>query len=185
MKISFDEYVKIDALNNSKLKKILQSPYHFKNAKEFEKTEAMNFGSAVHLAILESHLIESQFCQSPKFDKRTKQGKEDFAKFEADNQGKLILTEDEMNQVMDIKNKVKDNSFIQSMLKDCVFEETILVDYQGLKMKSRLDGLSSKCIIDVKTTSDASIRGFSSSIVKFGYDFLAYSFYLHCDRKGI
>jgi hypothetical protein len=92
---TYDDYNAIPAVNWSTLKELRKSPLHYKYALDFsqKETPSLLLGRAVHAAILEPENWLGAFAVRPEgIDRRTKIGKEDFAKFEAENQGKTVLT---------------------------------------------------------------------------------------------
>jgi hypothetical protein len=56
----------------------------------------MAFGTAVHTFVLEQDRFADEFVVAEKFDRRTKEGKEAAARFEEGNQGKTLITSEEM-----------------------------------------------------------------------------------------
>jgi hypothetical protein len=168
------------ALGHSRLLKVLRSPEHYKDSIEnpMEPTAAMAFGTAVHAAVLEPELFDSQFGVMPKFDRRTKEGKEAAAKFESENLGKTMITEDDLNAIATIKNSIAQHIGAATKLKNGAAELSGFwtdVD-SGVNCKIRPDWLIQDengnviGILDVKTTKDASLDGFSKAIANFGYD---------------
>lgn len=75
------EYRAFPALNQSAAKKLLVSPAHYQAYMNtpHEETKALRFGTFVHAAILEPHTLNDLYATAPDVDKRTKQGKEDWA----------------------------------------------------------------------------------------------------------
>ena len=55
-------------------------------------TSAMKFGSALHMNVLQPEEFNNHYVISPKFDKRTKQGKADAAEFTNNNMFKTVLS---------------------------------------------------------------------------------------------
>ena len=87
VKDTFAEYLgKVDYYSASDIKNFLKSPKMFfydKYTKVKEENQRhFAIGSAVHEMILEPQLFNSNYLVAPKFDKRTKEGKEAFARFQ-------------------------------------------------------------------------------------------------------
>lgn len=70
-------------LSFSSLKEFIRSPRHYVNylTKERKQTEAMLFGAVCHKLILEPQDFEKEYIIEPEFNKRTNQGKDDYAAF--------------------------------------------------------------------------------------------------------
>ena len=86
------------AIGHTGIVKMLKSPAHFREYLDYphHQTPAMAFGSAVHSFILEPERFSKEVAVAEKFDRRTKEGKEAAAKFEAENQGKSLITSEEL-----------------------------------------------------------------------------------------
>jgi hypothetical protein len=72
-KITETEYNEIQAVRNSELGNIEKSWEHFKLGTD--RTEAMIFGTAFHMYILEEETFWNNFIVAPKYDGRTTEGK--------------------------------------------------------------------------------------------------------------
>ena len=72
-----------EAISKSRLAKMSVCPSYFKWAEtaEIKPSAEMVIGSATHKLILEPTDFDREFVVSPNFDRRTKQGKEDYADF--------------------------------------------------------------------------------------------------------
>lgn len=145
--------------------------YKFIHEKSFQ-SDAMAFGSAVHTAILEPHLFNEQYAISEKFDKRTKAGKDGAAAFEAANIGKLILDQDEFFKISKIKENCLAIPAVKSALESFEKEKSVTWESSGMTFKARLDLVNIKdgVTIDLKTTRDASERGFLRQLLDLRYD---------------
>ena len=85
------EYVSNSMLNNLTGK----SPEYFRFAMDNPQptTPAMKFGSAIHMNVLQPEEFHINYAITPKFDKRTKQGKVDYAEFVNSNMLKTVISE--------------------------------------------------------------------------------------------
>lgn len=94
------EYRAHPAISKSDLFKITKSPLHFKWSMENreEKTAALIFGSACHKYILERDDFDSEFAVALNVDRRTKSGKEEYAKWLEENEGKDVVSSDDMEK---------------------------------------------------------------------------------------
>ena len=92
------EYRAFPALNQSAAKLLVtNSPAHYQAYMntEREETKALRFGTFVHSAILEPHTLNDLYATAPDVDRRTKDGKEQWAAFATANVGKTILDAEE------------------------------------------------------------------------------------------
>lgn len=147
-----------------------------------EDTPAMILGRAGHSYVLEPEVFHQEFVVTPNVDKRTKGGKEEWAQFQAANAGKDLITADDMVIIEGMRSAVLAHPFAAELLKHGVSEQTVIWEDlgTGIMCKCRPDRIPSGgkgVLVDLKTTADASERGFTNSIVKFGYDLQA-AFYL-------
>jgi exodeoxyribonuclease VIII len=95
--------------SSSQLKDMIRSAAHFYShniAKEHEKERkaCMDFGTLAHTLFLEPEQFSDEFVIAPVFDRRTKAGKEEAAAWEQSNEGKTLVTEE---QVQGAKRIVK------------------------------------------------------------------------------
>ena len=91
-------YDGIQALNQSGAKELLKSPAHYQAylARTREESKALRVGTAVHKLALEGlDAYNATHAIAPEVDKRTKEGKAEWAEFVTANEGKAILSADE------------------------------------------------------------------------------------------
>lgn len=160
------------------LKKIAVSPAHYKNG-DFKQTAAMFMGSATHSAILEPESFAKQFVTMPDGkDRRSKEYKDLAAEFGADN----VLSAGDANQIQMMQKAVRSNPVANKWLYQEQGRNELSVYAKdpetGVLVRCRFDRLLDRMFSpDLKTTTDASPRGFSNAIAKYGYAFQA-AFYL-------
>ena len=149
---------------------------HNKTA-ETVPTKAMEEGTAVHTYFLENELFKNRYCYKPKaFNGRTKEGKQWM-----EEHGHLNVLASEWEENLIHMN----HSFLSSPAKmiydlDGLTELSYFSeDLGGIRAKCRPDWISSDSgiVVDLKTTQDASPKGFQKSIANFGYHIQA-AFYL-------
>ena len=177
--ISFDDYKKIDAVNASFIKRFAKCPAAA--GMKIEPTRNMIIGSAVHAWALEGEeSFLSQFVVAPKVNKRTNDGKAEWAAFEQANEGKTLLSHEEFETVQGCVNSLRNHPLASRMLKESEGQPEVTLQWidgaTGLAMKSRLDRLprpDKRTVIDIKTASDASLNGFTRQIVNLSYDLQA------------
>jgi hypothetical protein len=171
-----NEYRAFPALNQSAAKILVgNSPAHYQAYIRMpqEETKALRFGTFVHSAILEPHTLNDLYATAPDVDKRTKQGKEDWAAFATANAGKTILDAEESA----IGHLVASSARFALKRLGVEFDATEVmyqVDYNGVPLKAAIDGVAGDYLWDIKTTDDASPAGMLKSIRNYRYNLQAY-----------
>jgi hypothetical protein len=140
-------------------------------AKKQEATPAMNIGSAFHTMLLEPSKFHREFAIAPQLDRRTKAGKEEWERFSAASEGKIILSDDQFAKVSKMVELISQHEIVMTLLDEAAFERSIFwTDKEtGLQFKARPDIWSSKMVVDLKTTNDASAHSFMRSALSYGY----------------
>jgi exodeoxyribonuclease VIII len=190
--ISNEQYHQSSAISRSNLALMDKSPYHFwyevisGKAKKREATPAMNVGSAFHTLLLEPHKFKNEFAISQTIDRRTAKGKEEYAIFTQENQGKILLTVEQWMQVNQMVDQVKRHEIVDTLLDEALFEQSIFwTDKEtGIQFKARPDIWASKMVVDVKTTNDASECAFQRSAVSYDYYLQSGMIYEGCKAIG-
>ena len=168
IKDSNDDYHSHKSISASGLKTIYKkSVYHHLNS-VFKMSDAMNFGSAVHSALLED---SNDIAVLPEFNARTKEGKKIKQDFLNDNVGKIIIKQEEQEAIEKIKKNFNGHSLAKSLVQRLTETE---VSYYGtidnVPVRVRPDGIKDNdYIVDIKTTMDASPRYFKSQVYNFAY----------------
>ena len=152
-----------DAINYSSLKKFMVSPKHYQswflNKDNEETKDAFRFGSAVHMLCLQPEHFNARWSIAPDVDRRTKIGKEAWAVFLDNVNGRdNYLSEKEFEACLNIANSLKQNEFWKFVndKNDEIYREAgILSEYAGCKVKGRVDfyNKTQNVIVDVKTIS--------------------------------
>jgi len=183
-----DVYHSQPEISKSGLDMIAKAPrlYHWHHidpdGEPLKQTPAMELGEYVHVATLEPDRWQSRYICAPKFDRRTKAGKEQAAQFELENEGKIVVPSDMYDHANRSADAVREHPHAGDLLmlpgraEVSMFSEH---EETGVGIRGRadyiLDGSSS--IIDLKTTRDASARKFYYSVRDYRYDVQA-AFYL-------
>lgn len=167
--MTFEEYLKVDAINASLIKagsKSVYEAYQYLNS-SFDESRSMQLGTAIHTAILEPTEFKSKYIANQFEDMRTKAAK-DFVK---ENSGKIVLNKSDFQLIDRIKNNISRIPELSSALDICEKEKSY--SWGGeVKMKARLDLVDEETglVIDVKTTKDAGEKSFLSDFFRYGYD---------------
>ncbi len=185
------DYHRHAAVSKSHLDQVARSPLHYwaryldPNRIEFEPTPAMQVGTAVHTHVLELDQWDQRYVVMPDgIDRRTKQGKAEWDAFSTASSGRTVLSKADAEQVMRMGQAVYGHPAAAMLLKQLPGKaETthMWTDADtGLQCKCRPDWLTDdgSLIIDLKTTEDASPKGFEKSIGNWRYHVQA-AWYLH------
>jgi hypothetical protein len=163
--------------SNSSLKPILRSAAHYVHNRDNPMEDKPHFrlGSAIHCAILEPLRFKDEYVVSQVFDGRTKEGKAAKAEFEAAHQGKFIITDADMEAINGIAENVAYHDDAMKLLKAGTSEVSYFWQdpETDIWMRGRADSESRFATLDIKSTDDASPKGFVKSCAKFSYDMQA------------
>lgn len=165
---------------------VADSPEKYKAAMDseevFETTPSMVLGSALHCAVLEPDSYEARFVVAPKFDRRTKAGKEAFAEWESQNAGKTVLTPDQATAVEGMRESIFRHKLLRALWTNNRGESEVTIlsrdDDTGLALKARIDRVfpDLRIALDLKTCASAAPLDFARAVANFRYDVQA-SFY--------
>ena len=164
---------------------------HKKNKKQFEyglthelvkQTKAMADGTAVHAFFLERDKFDSDFAIKPAYMRlNTKECK----KWAIDNKNKIIIDFDLGSNLFEIEKSVLNSP--AKLIYDIKGQAELSYFWDDLglvKGKCRPDWISDdgNIVVDIKTTTDASPKGFQKSIAHWGYH-LQLGWYIRGLRK--
>lgn len=176
-------------ISKSGLDLINKSPRHYygryldpKRVRQ-KPTEAMLLGTAVHAAILEPHLFESDFFVFNDRDKCNEIGGTNpratnkYKEWKADQlesfTGKTELTPADYLTCLRVRDSVHRHEAAKILLSNGVAEQSIFWNDKdtGAPCKMRPDWISRDTgwIVDPKTTKDASPDGFAKSVYNYRY----------------
>ena len=112
------EYRSHPALSRSELWQFHKSAEWFKWKKDHpsEPTPALLFGQVAHKLLLEPEDFDTDFAVAPVVDKRTKVGKEMWAQFCADADGKTVVDADIYEQCMAMVSAARLNPLVNDLL---------------------------------------------------------------------
>lgn len=170
-----------DRVSNSYLSRLLKCPAAARVP--VEETPAMVLGRALHSFILDgSAAFSRDVCIIPDLNRRTNQGKADYEMFLKSNEGRAIISNDDLKMILAMEKSVKAHPLAKQLIGAGTTEVSVFWDdpFSGLPCKARPDqipGAIKNTLIDLKSTRDASSYGFQRSVVSFGYHRQA-AFYL-------
>jgi len=170
------EYDATEALNFSGAKELLKSGLHYQAylAQDKEPTKALRIGSAMHKLALEgTAAFLAEYAIAPECDRRTSAGKAEYAAFATENAFKTILTAEEADLVKNTAEAAR--ARIDALgLKIVATEQYLTVDYCGIPIKAGIDLIAwnaagDTVLVDLKSTEDASPKGFLNSVRSYKY----------------
>ena len=176
-------YNDTEYVSNSMLNAISVSPEYFRFRQDNPQpaTAPMKLGSAIHMNVLQPEEFNKHYAVSPKFDKRTKVGKEAYAEFSKKHMFKDVISESDYHIIEQITMKLMKDKMVKSLLQQGEPEKIIQWhnEHYDVNCKGMLDyhREGADMIIDLKTTQDASYNGFMRSVKKYKYHKQA-AFYL-------
>lgn len=174
---SGEDYAKREGVRATILKEILKSPAHARELMANPKpaTSAMELGTAIHSAILEPDQFE-KYIVSPKFDRRTKEGKAAAADFEASNQGRIVVDQETYSTIKGCVKAVYSHKAARSEVETGRCEQTVVWNEDEIICKARPDIYRNGIVVDVKTCQDASLPGFARQVANLKYHVQAYHY---------
>jgi exodeoxyribonuclease VIII len=177
------------AVSKSHLDLIARSPLHYwaryldPNRVAPEPSPQMRLGTALHTHVLELDRWDQEIAVAPAINRLTKAGKEQWAAFVADAAGRTVITADDAQQVMAMGRSIMRHPGAAMLLGLPGKAETTHMwtdATYGIECKCRPDWLTDdgSIVVDLKTTRDASPRGFRRSIGDYRYHVQA-GWYMH------
>lgn len=176
--LSIEDYHNSEGLSKSGIAKLLKSPRHYwheylnPNKPTKKRSDDFIIGDMLHTKLLEPEKLEERFCLAPLTDRRTKQGKQDYAQFLIESEGKTPCTMEMSYQVNCMEQSARSNKEFMSLVEDSFYEHSMYaIDPEtGVSIKSRPDIIGKGYIADIKTSRDISKESFTRDTLKFGYD---------------
>lgn len=171
--MSAEEYHLVEAMSASGLTAMLRSPQHFRCWRDnpSEPTEAMQFGTAVHMGVLEPQRFAKEVILAPEINRRTKEGKALWEQFQAGHVGKLVLELEAFQNCQRAVDAVRSHPAASRLLEGGKVEQSVFwsdAEY-GVPCKARVDVMNHGGIADLKTTKDASPEAFAQTVARFAY----------------
>lgn len=168
----------LQAISKSRLSKMSICPAYFKWCEENpqEPTEDLVFGSAFHKVVLEPATFDREFAVLPlNIDRRTKAGRETYNEFLESHKNKDIITQEQFETALCMKNAVEKNKIAKVLLKGKKETSMYYVDdLTGIECKIRPDLytiVNDRLVItDFKSCKNASPEEFTRDIIKYSYD---------------
>lgn len=160
-------------------RQVYRAAYVDKTRAKREATPAMQFGTLVHLRVLEPAKFAEVVADPPpeiapdgkKWLRRKGSDHEKWWQDELDRrEGKIVADQAMLNRVNAAAAAIKRHAFTAGMLESGESEVSHYWtdDWSGLRCKCRIDWLAAGGAIDIKTCPNASPAGFARSAVQLG-----------------
>ena len=191
VKVDRDYYSLEEFISYSGLKNLKKSPAHYRQYKDEPldvETDAMAFGSAYHMYLLEPEKFEQRYYifdddkiylvligegfKSPRSTKQYKEWMESEMRLIGDRK---TIEKSDFQKIKDMKDKLMSHYYCRALLTGGEAEFSITGNLQtvegDIKLKARPDYIKQNkhFIIDLKTTADASADMFSKSAADNDY----------------
>lgn len=179
LEISNAEYRKMEGLSSSDIKRMMKSmatwKYFKDHPEENKDTPQLKFGRAYHKFCLEPYDFDNEYAVMPKVDRRTTAGKEAFAKFEKESEGKEIIDEELYEKLKAMREVLYKTPYAKRLIDGEHEKSFFWGDAEtGIRCKCRPDSFgkfgSQNIIVDLKTTANAETDAFMKSALKLNYD---------------
>lgn len=176
--IPFDAYASWDAANSHQLGVISRrTPAHaFWEATHggAERSDSLDLGWLVHLAVLEPDRYAAEIVVPPKVDRRTKAGKALWAEWEAAHPAAMLVDEGQQAKVDAIRSSLLGHPTAWEFLSGPGSNELSLVwEESNTACKARIDRVGKigewAVVGDLKTTRNAALRAVERDIHAYGY----------------
>lgn len=184
-KMSGEMYHELNYLGSSGLLEIKTSPAHFKarviDGVEKKESKAFREGNLIHAAILEPERFSKLMVVRPKFDMRTNAGKAESKAWDSENEGRISVSESELEMLRGICNSLLKKRTLLAMINAAKKEISGFFRHEatGIALKFRPDAIlvDQGLVLDIKSTTDASLKGFDYAIRDYSY-YVKAAFYL-------
>jgi hypothetical protein len=149
-------YFDADYISRSELADILDMPKkqyietHINKNIINKTTDAMNFGTACHLYLLENDQFDNEVAVYSGSTRRTKAYKE----FYEQNIDKIVLIQDEFNMLKSMQKAISEDDICNGLI-DGILEQAIYIKNSKYKLKCKPDIYNNKLniVCDLKTTA--------------------------------
>lgn len=163
------EYFATDALGSTDVKNLLRSPAHFLTQRASTKSSrALELGTLIHECILEPELWLQRKVVG-EINRRTKAGRAEWERLTSSPAPWVTKADRELCDA--IRDAVLKNRLVCALLEQATQRELACFwENDGVDCKARIDAYGENgLLLDVKTTQDASMEGFRSSIARYRY----------------
>jgi hypothetical protein len=140
-----------------------------------EATKPMLDGTQFHTAALEPTRYRNEYVVAPKCDRRTKVGKALWTEFQAENAGKIVVSQKDWDMVAGMVAAIGANEEACDLLSNCLIEQSVFWNdpEHDFPCQCRPDAMKPPYVIDLKSCQDATYGAFQRDLVKYKYHWQA------------
>jgi len=188
---SAEDYHAAPGASASRLRLLKRSAAHMKHQIDNPEppTPQMIIGSATHSAVLEPDLFVQEWGRLPAGDGRSKAVKEAKAELLTQFGADHILKADAYDNILAMRDSVFNNALALDLLDGAKTEVSHYWTERDVECKARIDALPAEssmwnnCVVDIKTTANASPEEFRRSCFNFGF-YIQQAHYLAAAERG-
>lgn len=177
-----------DYISKSGLKKIKQSPAHFRDGEEFIETPALIEGRMYHCLVLEPERFEKEYyifddsvvcgaliAKGAKSPRSTNDYKTWYAGEISFSDGKTLIEKADFDRMKAMKERLFSHPYAKMLLTNGIAERGILGELEtiagkiGVKLIPDYRKDIKHIVVELKTAADASLDGFTRDAAKFDY----------------
>lgn len=169
-------YAALPGCRASYVKTLLtRSPAHLRAEMDRarEDTDAFRLGRALHCLALRPGDFAAEFAVSPRFDRRTKAGKEQAEAFAVEAAGRDVVDAAQFEDARRMTDALLAHPAAGRLLEVCTKREAVYTAELGswrVPCKCRVDALDEfGLLVDIKSTVSAAPRAFARSCAEYGY----------------
>lgn len=169
-------YFRMPGVSSHALVEMRRSPLHCwtkyvdPDRTDEEPTAAMRFGTLVHALALTPATFAEEFALADSINRRTHQGKADYAALVAS--GQRVVSREEYATALEIVKAIRRHPVAGPLFKTGEPEKVLTVEREPhlLPLKGRPDWLAPQpALVEFKTATDASKEGFLRAVYRHGY----------------
>lgn len=172
-------------LSFSSLKEFSRSPAHYAAyiAGEKKQTPAMLLGRLVHAMIPTPGTASSEYVRVPEINRRTNEGKAQYAEILARSEGKALIDDEQWAQAEAMSEAVRTNSASKEILMRITqTEKKFNVEIDGLPFVGYIDAVGDDLIAEIKTTTNSSPEAFARDAFSSMYHLQA-AIYMQAEKQ--
>lgn len=174
---TFSEYLSVFAMSRTVLFEMLKSPAHARRKMQGppEFTEALDFGEAAHLVVLQPEIAAGRIRVAEQGVTRKRWKAWRPVEAAARERDQVPVTLDEARRIMGIRQRIRQDKALSGLFVSPLREITMIwQDQETLVMcKGRVDLIdddgAAPFLLDLKTTKDADRRKFAYTCRDYGY----------------
>jgi exodeoxyribonuclease VIII len=167
-----EDYHAHPRISKHDLDRIAITPAHFiysKLNRIQSDSAALIFGTHFHNAVLHPEMFKDTYAIKPKFDQRTKKGKEEATEWERENEGKTSVSQTEMDDLLGMVNSVRSHPTARQILRMLEKELTVFTHNLEVPVRSRIDAIGDSVVWDLKSAEKADLYHFAKDSANFRY----------------